>query len=203
MKQKMLQMFVSIYGDLKKIECLLAIIRKFIKKYIGAQKQGKRRWNLTKIILGILYYLKSGCQWRLLPIIFGKWRTVYGWYRIFTNLEIFKKIWTTITQYADSIGTLNTKNVLGDGSLVLTVSSIQIKSKNPRMKSKNCINRLILTDQNGFALSLLIAKGTAHDTTFLIPLIDLASNVVSLPKNFIAHEEPRNNNFFTPYLYAA
>jgi len=33
------------------------------------------------IFCGILYVLKSGCQWRMLPADYPKWRTVYEYYR--------------------------------------------------------------------------------------------------------------------------
>lgn len=171
------------------MKLFVIFIEKFIKKNIGKQKQGKRRSNLRKAICGILYYLKSGCQWRLLPTIFGKWRTIYGWYRKFTKLEIFKKVWQKIVKYAGENDMFNVKDILGDGSLILTLSSISTKSKNPRMKNKNCINRLILTDKNGLPLSLLIARGTDNDTNFLIPLIDQAKEIIELPKNFLVHAD--------------
>jgi hypothetical protein len=187
MKHIMLQMLFPAYGNSEKLKLFIQLVEKFIKKNIGRQKRGKRRWNLRKIICGILYYLKSGCQWRLLPPIFGKWRTIYGWHMKFTRLEIFKRLWKEIIKYAGTTGIFKVNNILCDGSLVLTVSNISAKSKNPRMKNKNCINRLVLTDKNGLVLALLIEKGTAHDTNFLIPLIDQAKELIELPKYFTAH----------------
>ena len=67
MKQRMLQMLISVYGNFKKLKLFIEFIKKFIRKIIGVQKHGKRRHNLGKVIFGILYYIKSGCQWRLLP----------------------------------------------------------------------------------------------------------------------------------------
>src|SRR5690606_6066633 len=64
---------------------------------------------------------------------------------------------------------------------------IAIKSKNPRMKNKNCINRIVLTEKNGQPLALHIAKGTANDTNFMIPLVDQLSQYIELPKGFVAH----------------
>jgi Putative transposase of IS4/5 family (DUF4096) len=166
MKQKMLQMLVPVLGNLKKLKLFLDLLLKFIKKIIGPQKRGKKRSMLFKVICGILYYLKTGCQWRLLPFSFGKWRTIYGWYAKFCKLQIFKNLWQKIVQFTDSQKLFNLKDILGDGSLVLTTSNIKIKEKNPRVKNKNCINRLALTDKKGLPIALLIAPGTAHDTRF-------------------------------------
>jgi transposase len=189
MKHEMLQMLVSGTENLKKEKLLIDLIIKFIKKTIGTQKRGKKRIGLYKVICGILYYLKTGCQWRCLPQVFGKWRTVYGWYAKLCEHECFKKLWIELIKYADSKRLLSLKDILCDGSLVLTTSSISIKKKNPRVKNKNCINRLILTDKNGLPIALLLAPGTAHDTNFLIPLVDQAQEQIKLPKNFCAHAD--------------
>lgn len=40
-----------------------------------------RTVDLYDVFCGVLYVLKSGCQWRMLPNDFPKWRTVYEYYR--------------------------------------------------------------------------------------------------------------------------
>ena len=47
----------------------------------GARKKTKpRRVDLYEVFCGLLYLLKSGCQWRMLPEVFPKWRTVYAYF---------------------------------------------------------------------------------------------------------------------------
>jgi len=36
---------------------------------------GRPPYNARRVINGILYLLKTGCQWRRLPWEFGKWNT--------------------------------------------------------------------------------------------------------------------------------
>ena len=38
------------------------------------------KWERWQIINGILYVNRSGCQWRMLPVNFPPWRTVYYYY---------------------------------------------------------------------------------------------------------------------------
>jgi len=33
------------------------------------------------VINAVRYLVRSGCGWRMLPIHFGAWQTVYGWFR--------------------------------------------------------------------------------------------------------------------------
>ena len=40
-----------------------------------------REVDLYEVFCGVLYVLKSGCQWRMLPSDFPKWRTVYEYWR--------------------------------------------------------------------------------------------------------------------------
>lgn len=45
------------------------------------QKTKPRQVDLYEVFCAVLYVLKSGCQWRMLPSDFPKWRTVYEYYR--------------------------------------------------------------------------------------------------------------------------
>ena len=40
-----------------------------------------RKVDLRNIVNGILYLVRSGCQWRMLPRSFGPWSTVHDYYR--------------------------------------------------------------------------------------------------------------------------
>jgi putative transposase len=42
---------------------------------------GRPRADLREVLNGILYLVRSGCQWRLLPHDFPPWSTVHTWYR--------------------------------------------------------------------------------------------------------------------------
>jgi transposase len=49
----------------------------------SAMKKTKPRIiDLYDVFCGVLYVLKSGCQWRMLPSDFPKWQCVYGHFRI-------------------------------------------------------------------------------------------------------------------------
>ncbi len=52
----------------------------------------KRKHELKEIFDAIFYLLKSGCQWRMLPIHFPPWNTVYYYYRQWKNNGLFEEI---------------------------------------------------------------------------------------------------------------
>jgi hypothetical protein len=37
--------------------------------------------DLYEVFCGVLYVLKSGCQWRMIPSDFPKWRTCYAYWQ--------------------------------------------------------------------------------------------------------------------------
>lgn len=42
----------------------------------------KSRVDMRRVVNGIFYRLRTGCQWRMLPKEYGRWEVVYGyWYR--------------------------------------------------------------------------------------------------------------------------
>ena len=52
------------------------------------KKQTKPRTiDLYDVFCGLLYVLKSGCQWRMLPKDFPKWRTVHQYYLEWSKKE--------------------------------------------------------------------------------------------------------------------
>ena len=52
----------------------------------GARKKTKPRTvDLYDVFCAILYVLKSGCQWRMLPTDFPKWKTCYAYFQIWSE----------------------------------------------------------------------------------------------------------------------
>lgn len=52
----------------------------------GARKKTKpRTHDLYDLYCGILYVLKSGCQWRMIPSDFPMWRTIHSYFQIWSE----------------------------------------------------------------------------------------------------------------------
>lgn len=55
---------------------------------VGAPRQVSRR----EVVNAILYLTRAGCQWRMLPNDFPKWRTVYGLYWMWRDSRVWDRI---------------------------------------------------------------------------------------------------------------
>jgi putative transposase len=54
-----------------------------IAPFLAAAKPGgrPRKTDLREVVNALLYLVRSGCQWRMIPHEFPAWRTVYNYYR--------------------------------------------------------------------------------------------------------------------------
>ena len=48
--------------------------------------------QFREVINAVRYLVRSGCGWRMLPVHFGHWRTVYGWFRELARRFLFQTI---------------------------------------------------------------------------------------------------------------
>ena len=48
----------------------------------GTPKGGRPPTDVRTVVNGLLYFARSGCQWRMLPRDFGPWPTVHHYYRL-------------------------------------------------------------------------------------------------------------------------
>ena len=51
-----------------------------------------REVEFREVINAVRYLVRSGCGWRMLPVHFGHWRTVYGWFRELARRFLFQTI---------------------------------------------------------------------------------------------------------------
>ena len=51
------------------------------------QKTKPRKYDLYDIFCGVLYVLKGGIQWRMLPVDFPKWQLVYYYFRVWSMAD--------------------------------------------------------------------------------------------------------------------
>lgn len=62
-------------------------------------KMGRpRKWNLLNVVNAILYLVRGGCAWRLLPHEFPPWQTVYASFRNWRRDGTWERIHNMLTK---------------------------------------------------------------------------------------------------------
>ncbi len=57
-----------------------------------------REHDPRQIVSGILYMVRGGCAWRLLPHEFPPWKTVYHYFRLWRVNGLWQRIHTTLRE---------------------------------------------------------------------------------------------------------
>ena len=57
-----------------------------------------REVNMREVLNAIGYVVRSGCAWRMLPHDLPRWRTVYGYFRAFRAVGLWKRIHDTLRE---------------------------------------------------------------------------------------------------------
>src|SRR5574341_352736 len=73
--------------DLKYSEWML------IAGFFVPHRRGRpRKWPMWLIVNAILYVTRTGCQWRMLPVDFPPWQTVYRYFRAWSQQGVWQQI---------------------------------------------------------------------------------------------------------------
>ena len=56
-----------------------------------------------KVLDGILYILRTGCQWKMLPSEFGSGSTCHRRFQEWNKLDVFKKTWVKLLKSYDDV----------------------------------------------------------------------------------------------------
>jgi transposase len=100
----------------KKVKHLFPTIRKIpdelwdeIRLILPAEKPNKTIGRpvvpFRKVLDGILYVLRTGCQWKMLPKEYGSGSTCHRRFQEWLTSRVFQKLWTRLLQiYDDLVG---------------------------------------------------------------------------------------------------
>src|SRR3990167_10717618 len=149
-----LKFFKFLSPSKKKRKKILQYFAQRVTEIIGSQKKGKPRADMQMVVGGILYYLKSGCAWELLPQEFGPHQTVYGWYAKLSDEKVFQKLFSEIKIAFFEKRNKSVYRLCTDGSLVQQCRRNELTGINPRNKNKSTLNRILTTNEDGLPLSI-------------------------------------------------
>jgi len=71
--------------------------------YKPSPKGGRPRLCLRKVLSGILYVLKTGCQWKAMPKEFGSGSAIHAYFQEWVALGIFEELWQMALEEYDDL----------------------------------------------------------------------------------------------------
>ena len=136
----------------------------------SARKKTKPRTvDLYHVFFGLLYVLRTGCQWRQLPHDFPKWRTVHAYFQKWSELDdngnsildrVLKKLVKKARKKDNRKG--KTSFIIIDAQSVKNTDTAKHKGYDARKKVSG-IKRHIAVDSQGLPHAICITTANITD----------------------------------------
>src|SRR5438045_4074305 len=125
---------------------------------------GRPRADLRAVLNGILYLVRTGCQWRLLPHDFPPWSTVHTWYRRWRTDGTWDKINEALRRQVRRQAGRHPgpRSSAADSQSVKTTPQGGAKGFDNGKKVKGR-KRHIWVDGMGLLLAVLVTAADVHD----------------------------------------
>ena len=92
-------------------------IEPILREFWPRKSTGRRPAPWRQILNGILFRMRSGCQWNKLPKEFGDDSTVHRWFQRWSRNGIFRRIWALLVEQCDELGAVYWKWQSADGAM--------------------------------------------------------------------------------------
>ncbi|CAG0936243.1 hypothetical protein TFLX_05109 [Thermoflexales bacterium] len=146
------------------------------RKPIGGRPAADRR----KVLTGILYVLRTGCQWNALPKEFGSGKTAHRYFQRWVRAGIFLRMWQAgLTEYdefkglawkwqaADGAMTTHRPTPASGGGHGQAPLGGEKTGKNPTDRGKVGTKRSLLVDEQGMPLAIVVSGANISDGRLL------------------------------------
>jgi transposase len=84
-------------------EALWERIEPLLPKYKASRKGGRPRLPLRNVVTGILYVLRTGCQWKAMPREFGSGSAIHDYFQRWVQAGLFQRFWRLALQEYDEL----------------------------------------------------------------------------------------------------
>jgi len=155
-------------------------IEGLINEYDPPKPTGRKREDARKILNGIIYRFRTGCQWNHLPEKYGDDSTVHRTFQRWVEINLFEMLWSLLVAECDELALVDWEWQAADGWLGKARSGGDEIGPNPTDRAKNGTKKSLLTDAAGGPLSIVIAPANVNDHKLLEETIEAI--VVERPK---------------------
>lgn len=142
--------------------------------------RGKQRRNVggrppadpRLIMAGILYVLRTGCQWNAAPKEFGSGKTLHRYFQFWTRQRLFKRMWRAGLAEYDEIKGLEWKWQALDAAMTKAPLGGAATGPNPTDRAKLGTKRSLLVEAKGVPLAIEVGPANRHEVKLLAATLD-------------------------------
>jgi len=133
------------------------------RRHIGGRPAANRRTLMS----GILYVLRTGCQWNALPQEFGSGKTAHRYFQRWARAGVFKRMWQAGLREYDELKGIAWKWQAADGAMTKAPLGGEKTGPNPTDRGKAGTKRSVLVNAQGLPLGIVISGANTPDGRLL------------------------------------
>jgi putative transposase len=88
-----------------------------LQQFWPTKATGRHHANWRKALDGIIFRMRSGCQWDRLPRRFGPKSTVHDWFQRWCEGGVMRRIWAELVKECDELEAVNWDWQSADGCM--------------------------------------------------------------------------------------
>ncbi|WP_375316056.1 IS5 family transposase [Wolbachia endosymbiont (group A) of Colletes cunicularius] len=166
------------------------------------KKTKPRKLDLYDVFCGVLYVLKSGCQWRMLPKEFPKWRNCYDYFKKSSEKPNGSKESILERVLKKNSWRSQTKLMVGNSFCIIDAQSVK-NADTAEEKGYDAgkkilgIKRHIAVDTQGLPHAIYITTAEITDRSSAVRMVENAKENLSGVKNVLVDAGYTGENFAT------
>lgn len=147
-------------------------IAPLLPKVPTCQSGGRPRIPDRTVMSGIIFRLRTGCQWKAIPRCFGSGATCHRRYQSWCATGVFRTIFAALVSYYDARRGIDWQWTSLDSATVKSPKGGDCTGPNPTDRAKLGVKRHVMTDGRGVFLAVGITAANVHDKRVALPTID-------------------------------
>ena len=96
---------------------LWSLVEPLLREAYPPKSTGRPQADLRKCLDGIIYRMRTGCQWNFIPQRFGDDSTIHRWFQMWTNDGMFEQLWALLIEHCDELNGVEWKWQAADAML--------------------------------------------------------------------------------------
>jgi putative transposase len=141
---------------------------------------GRKKAHRRRIFDGILFRLRTGCQWNHIPRAYGDDSTLHRYFQRWCAEGLFEQVWAVLVELCDELQAVHWEWQAANTMLGKARRGGDEIGPNPTDRAKNRSKRSLLVDQEGGPLGIVVAPANRNDQFLLEQTIEAI--VVDRPK---------------------
>jgi putative transposase len=147
-------------------------VEPILMRHYPLARTGRPRADLRRVLDGIVFRMRSGCQWNRLPRQFGPSSTVHGWFQRFVGDGVVEEIWACLVRECEQLGAVDWEWQAADGVMGKSRFCGDKRGPNPTDRAKSGTKKSLIVERSGGPLGVVIEGANVHDTKLLADTIE-------------------------------